>query len=291
MNDASADATGLPDGPCLALVATPIGNLGDLSPRARAVLATVDVIACEDTRRTRALLSAMGIRGQRLIAVHEHNEHQAAAGVVGLLEEGRTVALVTDAGTPGISDPGSVAVAAARAAGHAVVSIPGPVAFISALIISGLPTDRFVMEGFLPAKGQDRRRRVEAVAREPRTVVLYEAPHRLRATLSDLVDACGPGRPVSVSRELTKRFESTWSGPLGEAADALGEPRGEYVIVLGGAPVADDPVAADAALDRAVLDALASGASVRDAAAAAAAATGASKAAAYARALELRAKA
>jgi 16S rRNA (cytidine1402-2'-O)-methyltransferase len=283
-----AVATGLPDGPCLVLVATPIGNLGDLSPRAAAILGTVDVIACEDTRHTRKLLSALGIPARRLIAVHAHNEQAAAAGIVALLAEGLRVALVSDAGTPGISDPGAAVVAAVRRAGLPVLSAPGPVAFISALIISGLTTDRFVMEGFLPVKGGERRRRIATIASEPRTVVLYEAPHRIIATLDELAATCGADRRVSVSRELTKRFESTWAGVLGEASAAVGDPRGEYVIVLEGAPEPTAGTVPAEDLDAALLDALGRGASVRDAAAAASSSTGAPRAAAYARALELR---
>ena len=232
----------------LILVATPIGNLGDLSPRAAQMLRDADAIACEDTRHTRKLLSAHSIMGKRLLAVHEHNEVDAAQGIVALLTRGRTVALVSDAGTPGISDPGSRVVAAVLAEGLAVSCIPGPVACICALIISGLPTERFVFDGFLPAKGAERRRRLEVVAAEARTVVLYESPHRLTATLADLHQACGDDRRVSVSRELTKRFEQTWRGRLADAVIAVGEPRGEYVVVVEGAlpPPADATVDLDA---------------------------------------------
>ena len=219
----------------LILVATPIGNLGDLSPRAAEALRSADAIACEDTRHTRKLLSAQSITGKRLLAVHEHNEADAAQGIVALVARGQRVALVTDAGTPGISDPGTRVVAAVVAEGLAVSCIPGPVAFISALIISGLATDRFVFEGFLPVKGADRRRRLQAVAGEERTTVLYESPHRILATLTDLHGVCGDERRVSVSRELTKRFEQTWRGRLADAAVAMGEPRGEYVVVIEGA--------------------------------------------------------
>ena len=239
----------------LILVATPIGNLGDLSPRAAQVLRDSDAIACEDTRHTRKLLSAHSILGKRLLAVHEHNEVDAAQGIVALLARGRTVALVSDAGTPGISDPGSRVVAAVLAEGLDVSCIPGPVACICALIISGLPTERFVFDGFLPAKGAERRRRLEVVAAEARTVVLYESPHRLTATLTDLHQACGDDRRVSVSRELTKRFEQTWRGRLADAVVAVGEPRGEYVIVVEGAPPPADATVDLDALVRAELEA------------------------------------
>lgn len=282
---------GLPDGPCLALVATPIGNLGDITARAVATLRSVDVIACEDTRHTRRLLSALGITGMRLIAVHDHNEHHAADGIVGLLGQGRRVALVSDAGTPGISDPGALVVRAVREAGFPVLPIPGPSAFISALIISGLATDRFVMEGFLPPKGAERRRCIASVAMQARTVILYEAPHRLLATLADLTAACGPDRRVSISRELTKRFEQTWLGPLRDAGTAAGEPRGEYVIVIEGNVGADD-AGADAPeedLDGHLVALLADGRSVRDAVAEVAAATGLPRSTVYERALAVKA--
>ena len=219
----------------LVLVATPIGNLDDLSPRAVTALREADVIACEDTRHTRKLLSHAGITGHRLIAVHEHNEHDAAPGIVGLLAAGHTVALVTDAGTPGISDPGARVVAAVTAAGYDVECIPGPAALIVALVVSGLATDRFCFEGFLPRRGSLRQQRLTEVAAERRTVVLYEAPHRMIELVDDLVGVCGTERLVSVSRELTKRFEQTWRGSLGSAIEALGEPRGEYVVVMEGA--------------------------------------------------------
>ena len=226
----------------LILVATPIGNLGDLSPRAIEVLRAADAIACEDTRHTRKLLSAMAIDGKRLLAVHEHNEHNAADGIVELLRRGQTVALVTDAGMPAVSDPGERVVAAVVAAGFDVLCVPGPSAALTALAISGLPTQRFFFEGFLAVKGVDRATRIAAVAAMTDTVILFESPHRLLRTLSDLVTVCGGDRLVSVSRELTKKFEQTQRGAVGEllaamrSADAP-EPRGEYVIVMAGCRV------------------------------------------------------
>lgn len=244
----------------LVLVATPIGHLGDLSTRAVAELAGADVIACEDTRRTRALLSAAGVPAPRLLAVHQANEAQQAGRVVALLDAGSCVAVVSDAGTPGLSDPGQVLVGAAVAAGHAVVAVPGPSALLAALVSSGLPADRFVFEGFLPRRGGERTRRLAAVAAERRTVLLYEAPHRLARTAADLVEACGPDRPVVAARELTKRHEELWRGTLAGLVERVGqgEPRGEYVLVLGGAtapaPAGDDAIAAALAERRAAGD-------------------------------------
>ena len=242
----------------LILVATPIGNLGDLSPRAVEVLRRADAIACEDTRHTRTLLSAAAIDGKRMLAVHEHNEHNAANGIVALLTRGQCVALVTDAGMPAISDPGERVVAAVVAAGFAVTCVPGPSAALTALAISGLPTARFVFEGFLPAKGSERQDRLVVVAAGAETVILFEAPHRLIRTLTDLVGCCGPDRRISVSRELTKRFEETRRGSLGEVLHALlaedaAEPRGEYVIVLAGRVAAEDSLPVDDAAIRAML--------------------------------------
>jgi 16S rRNA (cytidine1402-2'-O)-methyltransferase len=223
----------------LVLVGTPIGNLGDLSPRAVEALRTADTIACEDTRRTRALLSHLGLpAGRRLMAVHDHNESVQVAGVVALLDKGETVVVVTDAGMPGISDPGERLVAAAAAAGHTVEVVPGPSAMVAALVISGLPAGRFCFEGFLPRKGSARSQRLEVIAGEERTTVLFEAPHRVRQTVADLTAAAGGSRRVTVVRELTKMHEEVWRGTLAGAVEHLAakEPRGEYVVVLDGAP-------------------------------------------------------
>ena len=221
----------------LVLVATPIGNLGDLAPRAAEALRTADAIACEDTRHTRKLLAAAGIEGKRLLAVHAHNELAAGPGIVALIERGQQVALVTDAGMPAISDPGEQVVAAVVAAGLAVTCIPGPSAVVVALALSGLPTGRFVFEGFLPRSGADRAARLAEIALEKRTIVLYEAPHRILRTLTDLALVCDDSRRASVSRELTKKFEETQRGTLAElvAAATATEPRGEHVIVIEGA--------------------------------------------------------
>jgi 16S rRNA (cytidine1402-2'-O)-methyltransferase len=232
------------------LVATPIGNLGDQSPRATDTLRAADVIYCEDTRRTRVLLSAVGVpAGGRLQSLHAHNEAARVGQVLAHLAQGHEVALVTDAGMPGISDPGERVVAAATGAGYPVSCVPGPSAALAALAVSGLPSDRFCMEGFLPRRGADRRRRLEALAAEERTTVVFESPQRVSETLHDLRGACGDDRPVVVARELTKRHEEVWRGTLAGADTAFTEPvRGEVVLVLGGAtppgPPAEEEVAA-----------------------------------------------
>ncbi|HTN80419.1 MAG TPA: 16S rRNA (cytidine(1402)-2'-O)-methyltransferase [Acidimicrobiales bacterium] len=227
----------------LVLVATPIGNLGELSPRAVEVLASADVIACEDTRRTGRLLEHAGVAKRRLLVVNDHTEAAATRTVLGALDDGCTVVVVTDAGMPGISDPGERLVRAAVSAGHQVSVVAGPSAAIAALVVSGLPTGRFVFEGFLPRKGSGRTERLEALASERRTIVLYEAPHRVVATVADLTRVFGADRGVVLVRELTKLHEEVWRGSLGEAMTHLAEvpPRGEYVLVLAGAPEASPP--------------------------------------------------
>jgi 16S rRNA (cytidine1402-2'-O)-methyltransferase len=263
----------------LVLVATPIGNLGDLSARAIETLQTADVIACEDTRRTGLLLQRAGIAKRRLLRVDDHTETAAAENVVGLVRQGAVVAVVTDAGTPGISDPGSRLVRAVLDAGGEVSAVPGPVAAVTALVLSGLPTDRWVMEGFLPRQGTARTERLAELAAERRTVVLYEAPHRLARTLADLEAACGGDRAVAVARELTKLHEHVWRGQLGDAVAAAGEPRGEYVLVLAGARPAEPPD--DDVVRAAIRRELATGSSRRDAAAAVAAHLGVTRKRAY----------
>ena len=218
---------------------TPIGNLGDMTPRAVEALRTADTIACEDTRRTRALLSHLGLPGgRRLLAVHDHNEAGEVANVLARLDRGEQVVVVTDAGMPGISDPGERLVAAAAAAGHAVEVVPGPSAMIAALVVSGLPTSRFAFEGFLPRKGPVRAQRLSEIAADQRTTVLFEAPHRVRQTVADLAAVAGELRRVALVRELTKLHEEVWRGTLAAAVERLDakEPRGEYVVVLDGAP-------------------------------------------------------
>ena len=221
--------------PGLWLVATPIGNLEDLSPRGAAVLRASSMICCEDTRHSGSLLKRIGASPERLVVTNEHTEHDAIETVLTALASGATVSVITDAGTPAISDPGERLVQAAIAAGHTVYSTPGPVAFVMAAAMSGLPTARIAFDGFLPRSGAERRERLTEVARERRTTVLYEAPHRLERTLSDLAEMCGGDRPVVLAREMTKLHEDMWRGTMAEAVKHAQtvEPRGEYAIVIG----------------------------------------------------------
>ncbi|HUP87640.1 MAG TPA: 16S rRNA (cytidine(1402)-2'-O)-methyltransferase [Acidimicrobiales bacterium] len=271
----------------LVLVGTPIGNLGDLSPRAVEALGDVDVICCEDTRHSRKLLHHAGIAGRKLVAVHAHNEAEQAERLVADMTGGQRIAFITDAGTPGISDPGERLVAAALAAGIDVELVPGPAAVIAGLVLSGLPTARFCFEGFLPRKGKERTARLAELAAESRTTVLYEAPHRLIATVTDLATACGAGRRIAICRELTKKFEDVWRGTLADAvtrAETI-EARGEYVLVVEGAP---PPTAAtEHEVDAAVRRRLDAGASTKDAAAEVAAELGVPKRVAYNAAVRL----
>ena len=257
--------TGDPGEGGLILVATPIGNLGDLSPRAATTLAAADVVACEDTRRTGRLLQHAGVDGARLLRVDAHTEDRVAARIVTHLDEGRTVAMVTDAGTPGISDPGERLVRRVLDAGHRVSVIPGPTAPVAALVASGLATNRWCMEGFLPRKGSGRVARLAELGVEERTIVLLESPRRLAATLGDLAGALGGDRSVAVARELTKLHEETRRGTLAGAVDHYVEaPKGEVVIVVAGAPPADEPD--DQRVLAVVTEARSGGASTRDAA-------------------------
>ena len=252
----------------LVLVGTPIGNLGDISPRALEALGQAAVVACEDTRRTGRLLSHFGIASPTYIVVNEHTEGDAAERVLGHVQRGDVVVLVSDAGMPGVSDPGEFLVSKAIEAGVTVEVVPGPSAVLHALVASGLTTSRFVFEGFLPRKGSGRALRLRELADEHRTAVLFEAPHRLAKTLNDLAEVCGGERRIVLARELTKLHEEIWRGSLAEALTRCGEvdPRGEYVLVLdGAAPRAD---ATDDELRQAARESLAKGASKRDAAAA-----------------------
>lgn len=232
--------------PGLYIVATPIGNLGDITRRAVEVLASVDIVAAEDTRRTGQLLAAEGVRVP-MLAYHEHSGAEVNRRVVDAIAMGKAVALVSDAGTPAISDPGYRLVRDVQAAGHAVIPVPGACAAIAALSAAGLPSDRFAFEGFLPARRDARRRRLEALASSPATLIFYEAPHRILSTLEDLVACCGPRREAALARELTKRFETLRRAPLGELlawvrADE-NQSRGEIVLLL--APLAETPEGAE----------------------------------------------
>lgn len=220
------------------VVATPIGNLDDLSPRAQAVLRQADIVAAEDTRHSAPLLAAAGAQGRR-VALHEHNEREQCAQLVECLLAGDDVALISDAGTPLISDPGFRLVREAHVAGVTVSPVPGPCAAIAALSAAGLPSDRFVFEGFLPAKGAARRERLQQLAAESRTLIFYESGHRIVESLTDFITVFGPERGAVLARELTKLFETIIAAPLGElgervAADA-DQRRGEFVVLVAGA--------------------------------------------------------
>lgn len=249
----------------LVLVGTPIGNLADLSPRAVEVLGTADLVVCEDTRRTGRLLQAAGVSAKKLLAAHDHNEAAQIGTVLDRLRAGETVAIVTDAGMPGISDPGERMVRAAAEAGIEVVVVPGPSAAVAALVLSGLPTGRFAFEGFLPRSGSGRTERLAALAGERRTIVLYEAPHRMARTVADLAAALGGDRRVAIGRELTKMHEEVWRGSLADAVAHTEtiEPRGEHVLVVDGAP--EVPAATDDELTAAVTRMIGDGLSTRDA--------------------------
>ena len=272
----------------LVLVATPIGNLGDLSPRAAAELASADVIACEDTRRTRKLLSAVGVSGKELALVNEHTEAEAAAPLVARIVAGDRMVLVSDAGTPAVADPGERLVQAAAAAGCRVTIVPGPSAPLAAVALSGLVAGRFVYEGFLPRRGAARDRRLAELAASERAVVLLESTRRCAATAADLARAFGSERRVAAVRELTKLHEEIWRGSLSGLADwAAAGLRGEIVLVVEGAlpPAPADDAAIVAALraERAA----APESSVRDIASAAAASLGVSRRRAYEQARKL----
>jgi len=228
----------------LFVVATPIGNPADLTPRALQILRDVDLIACEDTRRTGQLLSAHGIR-KPMVSHYEHNEQQRVPDLIARMKEGARIALVTDAGTPAISDPGYRLVRAAHDAGIEVKAIPGPSAAIAALSIAGLPTDRFVFEGFLPTRETGMRKYLEKLAHEPRTIVFYEAARRLPDTLTAMASALGDGREAAVVREVTKTHEETVRGPLAELADRFRKTPalGEVTIVVAGAAGQGDETA------------------------------------------------
>ncbi|TKI06931.1 16S rRNA (cytidine(1402)-2'-O)-methyltransferase [Martelella alba] len=233
----------------LYVVPTPIGNLEDITQRALSVLQGVDLVAAEDTRHTGLLLQHFAINA-RLFALHDHNEQQKADVLLAKLLEGQSIALVSDAGTPLINDPGYHLVRRCREAGVNVVPLPGPCAAITALSAAGLPSDRFCYEGFLPAKSKARRDGLLALAREPRTLIFYESPHRLRECLQDMADVWGPERYVVLARELTKTWESIYGAPVGELLNWVREDdnraRGEMVLIVEGATPARDSLPPEA---------------------------------------------
>lgn len=276
----------------LYVVATPIGNLGDFSPRACATLAEADVVAAEDTRRTRRLLQHFGIHTP-LVSLHEHNERRRLPELIERLAQGASVALVSDAGTPLLSDPGFLLVRQARQCGVRVSPVPGPSALVAALSIAGLPTDRFAFEGFPPARPAARRRAFTALAEEPRTLVFYESSHRILESLADMAACFGAERQGLLARELTKRFEEsrldTLSGLRAWLQEEPQRVRGEFVVVVAGCTERSAEEAEQEAVDRA-LEVLLRHLPVKQAAAIAAELTGEARNRLYARALELERK-
>jgi 16S rRNA (cytidine1402-2'-O)-methyltransferase len=269
----------------LILAATPIGNLGDASPRLREAIATAGFVACEDTRSFRQLCGALGVETHaKLLSLHDHNERSRLEEIVALADS-HDVLLVSDAGIPTISDPGYTLVSACSESGVEVSIIPGPSAAISALAISGLPTDRFCFEGFLPRKAGERGAALQALREEKRTMIFYEAPHRIQQSLEAMLEVLGD-RKAAVVRELTKKFEQTARGSLSELVEwAKGEPKGEMVIVVAGAAGSEFDYAE---LGRRALELAAEGLGLKQAASDLAAATGASKSVIYEHALRLK---
>lgn len=269
----------------LFVVGVPIGNLEDITLRALRVLREATVIACEDTRETGRLLSLLGVARPNLVALHDYNEAQRSDGLVDRMLGGESVVLVSDAGTPAVSDPGYKLVSAAVAADLSVVPIPGPCAAIVALCAAGLPTDRFRFIGFVPSKAEARRQVLQELADDADTLVFYESPHRLVAFLEAAAGVFGNDRPAVIARELTKKFEEFRRGTLGELVAEPGVVRGEVVVLVGGAPEAEAPTAAD--LEGVVRQLLAEGWSASRAAKEAAVRTGVARRVAYALALQL----
>ena len=245
----------------LYVVGTPIGNLEDMTFRAVRILQSVDVIAAEDTRHTGKLLQHFEVKTPQL-SYHEHNRNERLPELLSQLSEGKAIALVTDAGMPGISDPGYELVKACIEAGIQVVPIPGATAGITALSAAGLPTDRFVFEGFLPTKGQQRQKRLESLQAESRTLILYESPHHLRATLQDLAEGLGHDRRIVLARELTKLYEEFWRGTIEEAIAHYTqvEPKGEFTLVIMGAQL-EIPIPSEEELKAELLEIMAQGVS------------------------------
>jgi len=287
MNDKAVDE---PTEGVLYVVATPIGNLSDMSQRAVEVLNTVDRIAAEDTRRTGRLLQHYAIQTP-MVALHEHNERELAPGLVKQIGEGQTLALVSDAGTPLISDPGYRMVRLAREAGVNIIPVPGPSALIAALSASGLPTDHFVFEGFLPSRQTARKARLEALRSEPRTLVFYEASHRIVDCLKDMLVVYGVERRAVLARELTKQFETIRDGTLQELvrwiSDDPNQQKGEFVVIVEGEQ-ANEAHAVDAEAER-ILNLLLDELPIKTAAKLAARITGVNKRALYDRALQIKA--
>jgi len=281
-------------GPGLTLVATPIGNMGDLSPRALAALKAADAVLCEDSRTTGAMLARLSVAA-RLIALHDHNEANEVPRILEMLRQGQKLVLVSDAGTPLVSDPGFRLARAAIAEGLPVSAIPGPNAAVMALVLSGLPPEPFLFEGFLPPRAGARQAalgRLKALEQAglAASMIFYEAPHRLAESLADMAAAFGPERPAAIAREMTKRFEEVRRGGLGALAAhyASAEARGEICIVVG--PAAAEAVVGDAEVTAQLRAALHSGLSVKDAAEAVAKSTGRKRRDVYREALELLAR-
>ena len=274
----------------LYVVATPIGNLADISERALKVLRSVDLVAAEDTRHTKQLLMHFVIK-KPLFSVHDHNEHQRVEKVLAELSAGKSIALVSDAGTPLISDPGFVVVQAVRKAGFPVVPVPGACAMVAALSAAGLPTDRFCFEGFLPAKSSGRKKQLKALEQESRTLVFYESPHRVLDSLKDMAEVLGGAREITLARELTKTFETFLSGSLEEVIAMVeqdaNQRKGEFVLVLAGAKVESDDEEQAIAAEH-VLNVLLEELPVKQAAALTAKITGLKKNALYQQALALQ---
>ena len=273
----------------LYVVATPIGNLADISARAQQVFEAVDVIAAEDTRHTKRLLNHLGV-SKPLLAVHDHNEQQAAQVLLDRLSQGQNVALVSDAGTPLIADPGYHVLKQVVDAGYSVVPVPGPCAVITALCASALPTDRFIFDGFLPPKSGARQQYFQSVSNQERTLVVYESPHRILASLADMQTVLGDEREIVLARELTKTFETFLRGSIGEVrtmveADA-NQQRGEFVVMIRGVPQAKKQDVSDEAIQ--LLKVLAEELPLKQAAALTAKATGFKKNKLYQIGLELQ---
>ena len=275
----------------LVVVGTPIGNLEDISPRAVRALTEAGVILCEDTRRTRKLLSALGIPAPALRRLDRHTEAAAVAPTVDAIREGAVAVLVSDAGMPTISDPGTVLVKGVADAGLPTEVVPGPCAVSAALALSGLPASQYRFVGFLPRKGRERGDALEAIASEPATVVVYESPHRVAATVADLARACGPDRALAATRELTKLHEEVWRGSLEQAVawlEGVVEPRGEWVLVVGPRPEDPRPEPDDQLIAGALQDRLSAGVDRRRAVAEVAAELRVPKRLVYDRALALK---